>query len=273
MKNKITATLLVTLMILSMFAAFVTPTSAAVVTVPANGGIVYVGQDVSISVTAPEVGPVTVQGPFKTSACLEYVEGKAVVSRTFTPPSTWYTKNEDGGYYKVADLVTGVSSVLYLSPASISIQIDDLSTGTRDVTNLYRGDIIAINGSSNLEGYDVVIQVYDGASPIGAAMSTKVQNGKFSVTTFDADITEKAYTLEAKVVLANKDAISTKSFNIVSKTLTLAVPSTVVEGNEITVTGTSTAAPTVTVNPAKGTKQSVHYNSASKGYSMKWSTW
>ncbi|MDD2778426.1 MAG: hypothetical protein PHI16_06025, partial [Methanocellales archaeon] len=272
MKNKITATLLVTLMVLSMFAAFVTPAVAAVVTSPPNGSIVYVGEDVSISVTAPEVGPVTVQGPFKTNLCTEYVEGKAVVSRSFTPPATWYTKNEDGGYYKVADVVTGASSILYLSPASISLQIDDLTTNTRDVTSIYRNDMIAINGTSNLEGYTVAIQVYDGLSPIGAQMTVTVQNGKFSVTTFDSDITEKSYTLEAKVVLANSDAIATKSFNVLSKTLTLSAPSTVVEGNEITITGTATAAPTVTVDPAKGTLQTVYYNSVTKGYSVKWST-
>ncbi|MDD3292261.1 MAG: hypothetical protein PHD13_07320 [Methanocellales archaeon] len=114
--------------------------------------------------------------------------------------------------------------------------------------------------------------MYDGVSPIGAQMTATVQNGKFSATTFDTDITEKSYTVEAKVVLDNKDVVATKSFTIASKTLTLSAPSTVVEGNEITVTGTATAKPTITVNPAKGTLYDVYYNPTTKGYSVKWST-
>ncbi|HIH36303.1 MAG TPA: hypothetical protein HA232_00115, partial [Methanocellales archaeon] len=272
MKNKITATLLVTLMVLSMFSAFVTPAVAAVVT-PSNGSIAYVGQDIAISVDGTDVGKsVTVQGPFKASDCLEYVEGASAVSQALTPPATWSTKNEGAGNYKIAVVGSASQSVIYLSAASLSIEIDDKTTDTRDTTSIYRKDVIAINGSSNLEGYNVAIQVYDGMSPIGAQVTVTVQNGKFSATAFDTDITEKSYTVEAKIVLANKDVIATKSFAVLSKTLSLSVPSTVVEGNEVTITGTATAAPTITVNPAKGTLQTVYYNSITKGYSVKWST-
>jgi hypothetical protein len=88
----------------------------------------------------------------------------------------------------------------------------------------------------------------------------------------DSDIDEKDYSVKATVKLDNVDVTATADFEITTADLTLSVPETVVEGNEVTITGTATSAPTVTVEPVRGTLSSSQYSTDTKGYSVKWNT-
>ncbi|MDI6860127.1 MAG: PGF-CTERM sorting domain-containing protein [Methanocellales archaeon] len=292
MKNKITAILLAILMILAIFAAFVTPAGASPaikvtritrnVEITTDGDTAFLGENIRINDTEiyGDNATINIKGPFKTVACDTWVEGVATTSLTRTAnETTWATKDESVGYFNitisgvlVSDLKTPRLTwrVLYLSTPSLTVQVD--SAGRTDVTSLYRGDAVAFNGSSNLEGYTVKVQVYDGATPIGAPIEATVADGKFSATGFDTDITEKSYTVKAKISLNNKDVTASKTFTIAAKELTLIVPATVVEGNKATITGTATEKPTITVNPPKGNITDEYYDSATKGFSAKWNT-
>ena len=166
MKNKITATLLVTLMVLSLFAAFM-PTAAGAVgdnpptvtrmkmnSVVSHGGAVFIGENVSIQFAdAAATVSMKIEGSFTTTSCTDYEKYPS----TFLTPSgastVWKTKDEPTGYYLIQDTntagITQEDLAVFLSPPQLTVQVDDVTSGLTDADAVFRGNVIQFTGTSN----------------------------------------------------------------------------------------------------------------------------
>ncbi|MFC1787581.1 hypothetical protein ACFLY8_06110, partial [Halobacteriota archaeon] len=245
--------------------------------VVSHGGAVFIGENVSIQFAdAAATVSMKIEGSFTTTSCTDYEKYASTFLTPAGASTVWKTKTEPTGYYLIQDTNTaGIAQediAVFLSPPQLSVQVDDVTSGLTDADAVFRGNVIQFTGTSNLAGYTVTVQVYDGVSPIQSAQTATIADGTFSVTMADSDITEKDYSVKATVVLDNVDVTATADFAITTAELTLNVPETVVEGNQVTITGTATSAPTITVSPSRGALTSQQYSTDTKGYSVKWDT-
>jgi len=253
MKNKITAILLATLMTLTVFAAFVTPVSAAgsqnsLVLTSAGSGNALIGQELNFTGIDYNATTVTIKGIADTATAGEYFtasvtrvgspgdsDNYAVFDTSVMTKTGEYKVNYDGDYSLGTDYTLGVSS------PTLTI---DLKIGTTSVSSTTAGTVVTLKVTTNIGDTDnATIELID---PDGNKLAqdgeltnlkniymSEIKDFTLNTTGFKAG----TYTIQVKTNSTAARGLSAssniKSLEIVSPDITISASKTSVENDDI----------------------------------------